>query len=272
MAKFRIGGALKATPLLIVLLAMLLSPILRAEATIIRDLRFGDNNGYVRMVLEFDRPLNPSPSFSIHRNTLQVTMTGITAELPDRDTGEYHADIISLEVSQTSDDTRVHAVFSFDPADVKTFWLTGPPRFIIDAYRPLSPAAAQPPGEASRQMEMIEETVTLPDPTSEPATPQPDSGSTAIDEASTEPNGAAIPVSGIADDFHRNRFQQRLIAALIVVTSIIVLLLIFLLYMGAGRKNPPEPSWVYDLPSTKDRDIESIDAVIGEHLKNQDHR
>lgn len=132
MAKCRIGVALKATPLLIVFLATLLAPVMRAEATVIRDLRIGDNNEYVRMVLEFDRPLNPSPSFSIYRNTLQIT--------------------------------------------------------------------------------------------------------------------------------------------LIVVTSIIAVLLIFLICMGAGRKNPPEPSWVYDLPSTRDRDIESIDAVIDDQLKNQNHQ
>ena len=272
MAKCRIGVALKATPLLIVFLATLLAPVMRAEATVIRGLRIGDNNEYVRMVLEFDRPLNPSPSFSIYRNTLQIILTGITNELPDREPGEGHAEIISLEVSQSSDAARIHAVFSFDPTDVKTFSLTGPPRFIIDAYRPLNPAAARPPGEASRQVASIEETVSLTEPTSEPENRRPDPGSTAIREASIKPNGAASPVSDIADDLHRKRFQQRLIAALIVVTSIIVVLLLLLIYMGTGRKNPPEPSWVYDLPPTRDRDIESIDAVIGEHLKNQDHQ
>ena len=272
MAKCRKGVALKATPLLIVFLAMLLAPALRAEATVIRDLRFGDNQEYVRMVLEFDRPLSPPPSFSIHRNTLQVTLTGITTDLPDRETGGYHADLISLEVSQTSDATRIDAVFSFDPADVKAFSLTGPPRFIIDAYRPLSPAAAKPPGEESRQKALIEETVSLPEPTNAPEKPLPEGGSAAIEEVSIKPNGAASPGSGVADDLRRNRFQQRLIAAQIVVTSIIVVLLIFLIWMGAGRKNHPEPSWMHDLPPSRDRAIERIDSVIGEHLKNHDHR
>ena len=272
MAKCRKGVALKATPLLIVFLAMLLAPILRAEATVIRDLRFGGNKEYVRMVLEFDRSLHPPPSFSIHRNTLQVTLNGITTDRPDRQAGEVHADIISLEVSRTSDATRIDAVFSFDPTDVKTFSLTDPPRFIIDAYRPVSQVSATPPGEESRQMGLIEETVSLPEPAGEPVTPQPDSGSTAIDEASIKPDGASSSVSGIADDLRQHRFQQRLIAALIVVTAIIVVLLIFLLWMGAGRKNPPEPSWIHDLPPTRDRDIESIDSVIGEHLKNHVHR
>ena len=272
MAKCKIGVALKATALLIVFPAILLAPVLRAEATAIRDLRIGDNDEYVRMVLEFDRPLDPSASFSIHGNTLQVTLTGITTALPDRETGEYHADIIRLAVSQTSDATRIDAVFSFDPTDVKTFSLTGPPRFIIDAYRPLSPAAAKPPDKASRQRGWIEATVSSPEPAGEPENPQPDPGWTAMDEASINPDAATSPVSGMADDLGRNRFQQQLIAALIVVTSIIAVLLIFLIDMGAARKKPPERSWVHDLPSTGDRYIQSIDAVIGERLKNQDFR
>lgn len=272
MAKFRKGVALKATPLLIVFLAMLLAPSMRAEATVIRDLRFGGNEEYVRMVLEFDRSLRPPPSFSIHRNTLQVTLNEITTDRPDRQAGEIHADIISLEVSRTSDATRIDAVFSFDPADVKTFSLSDPPRFIIDVYRPVSPAAASPPGEAYRQVALIEEDVSLPKPINAPENPVPDSGSTAMDAASITSNGFASPTSGIPDDLRRNRFQQRLIAALIVVTSIIVVLLILLIWMGVDRKKLPEPSWVHDLPPTRDRDIESIDSVIGEHLKNHDHQ
>ncbi len=272
MAKCKKGVASKATPLLIVFLAMLLAPSLRAGATVIRDLRLGGNDAYVRLVLEFDRSLHAPPSVSIHRDTLQVTLNGTTTDTPDRHAGKVLADIISLDVSRSPDATRIDAVFSFDPADVKTFSLNDPPRFIIDAYRPFSPATAAPPGRESRQMGLVEETVSLPEPAGEPVPPQPDSGSTAIDEGSIEPNGSDPSVSGMADDGHRNRFQQRLIAALIVVTSIIVVMLIFLLWMGAGRNPLPAPSWMHDLPPTRDRDIKRIDSVIGEHLKNHVHR
>jgi hypothetical protein len=57
-----------------------------------------------------------------------------------------------------------------------------------------------------------------------------------------------------------------LLAALIVVTSIIAVLLFLLIWMGKNRKKPG-PSLTRNLPPTTDRDIESIDAVIGEHLK-----
>lgn len=264
--------ALKATPLLTVFLGLLLVFSLRAEATVIKDLRFGDNKDYMRMVMEFDRPLNPAPSFSVHRNTLQVTLTGITTNLPERQSDEYHADIISLEVSQTPDATRIDAAFSFDPADVKTFALTDPHRFIIDTYRPLSSAAARLPVEASRHTVLIEDTVSLPEPYSEPEKPLPAGGSAAIDETPVRTGDSASPIGGSADDSRRSRFQRQLIAALIVVTSIIVVLLIFLIWMSGSRKDPTRPSWVHDLPPTRDRAIESIDSAIGKHLKNHEHR
>jgi len=272
MTESKIGVALKATPLLIALLAMLLAPALQAQATVIRDLRFGDNKGYVRMVLELDRPLNPPPSITIQRNTLQVALTGIINNQPDLQTDKYHGDVIGFKASHMADTTHIDAVFSFDPAEVKTFSLTDPHRFIIDVYRPLSPAAARPPAEKAHQTELIEESVSLPESYSDPHKPLPAMESPSLDEASTQVHGSASPNSGKADNLHRNRFRQRLIAALIVVTSILVVLLFLLIWMGNSRKRPVEQSWVHDLPPTKDRNIESIDTVIGDHLNNHDRR
>ena len=272
MTEFNKGVALKATPLLIMFLAMLLAPALRSEAAVIKDLRFGDNKAYVRMVLEFDQPLIPPPSFSINRDALQVVLTGIINDLPALQPGEYLGNIVSFEVSKTSDATRIEAVFSFVPAEVKTFSLTGPHRFIIDAYRPLSPDATGEPVEKARQIGLMEESLPLPEPYSEPERPISDVASPAVDEASIKAYAPSSPHNSHAGDARRNRFQQRLIAALIVVTSIIVVLLFFLLWTGNRRKKPIAPSWIHDLPPTTDRDIESIDSVIGEHLKSHDDR
>jgi hypothetical protein len=64
---------------------------------------------------------------------------------------EHLGNIVGVEVSKASDATRIDTRFSFVPADVKTFSLTGPHRFIIDAYRPLSPTAAGMPVEKTNQ-------------------------------------------------------------------------------------------------------------------------
>jgi hypothetical protein len=268
MTEFKKGVALQARPLLLVVLIMHLWPTtLRAASTRITDLRFGNNKGYIRVVMEFDRPLNPTPSVSIDRNILQVTLTGIINNLSDPQIGIDNGDVISLDVSQKSDVIQIDAVFSFAPADVKTFSLIGPDRFIIDAYRPLSPANGIPTVEKARRIAPIEETVSLPEPASELKHSPPARASTVNDEASAGSPGSAYPRSGQAEDLRRYRFQQRLLAALIVVTSIIAVLLFLLIWMGNSRKKKPGPSWIRDLPPTTDRDIESIDAVIGEHLK-----
>ncbi|MCB2145738.1 MAG: hypothetical protein KQI81_04635 [Deltaproteobacteria bacterium] len=272
MTEFKNGAALQATPLLIMFLAMLFVPALRAEATIIKDLRFGDNKAFVRMVLEFDRPLIPPPSVAINRDTLRVVMTGIASDPPALQNGKRLGDIVSVEVFRTSDDMRIDARFSFVPVDVKTFSLTGPHRFIIDAFRPLSPAATGMRVEKARQIESIEESMSSPEPYSEPEKPISDEESPAIEEASIKDYGSASPHPGNAGDSRRNRFQQQLIAALIGVTSIIVVLLFYLLWMGSRQKKPIAPSWIQELPPAKDRDIENIDSIIGKHLKSHDYR
>ncbi|WP_319404576.1 hypothetical protein [uncultured Desulfosarcina sp.] len=272
MTEFKKGAVLKATPLLIMILSMLFAPTLRAEATVIKDLRFGDNKGYVRMVLEFNRPLILPPSFSINRDTLQVVLTGVVNDPSALQNGEHLGNIVSVEVSKTLDATRIDVRFSFVPADVKTFSLTGPHRFIIDAYRPLSPAGAELPVGKARQIGLIDEAMSSPEPCSKPEKPISDGKSPAIDNASIKDYDSASPHYGNAGDSHRNRFQQQLIAALIGVTSIIVVLLFFLLWMGSRRKKPITPSWTGELPSTKDRNIENIDSMIVNHLKSHDYR
>lgn len=272
MTEFKKWVALKATTLLIVSLAMLLQLVLQAEATVIKDLRVGSNEGHVRIVLEFDRPLTPPPSFSINRNTLKVTLTGISNDLSAPHPEEYRGDIVSLDVSKESEKRRIDVVFSFDPVDVNTFSLSDPHRFIIDAFRPVSSAAADLPVEIERQIPSIEEKTALPEPTSEPEKSTPAEISPSITEASKDAHGPASSNNHSADDLNRNRFQQRLIAALIVVTSIMVVLLVFLIWIDSGRKKPQEPSWTDHPPPANDRNIESIDAVIREHLKNYDHK
>lgn len=263
--------SLKATSLLIVSLAMLLPPNLRAETTVIQDLRIGSNEGYVRMVLEIDRPLTPPPSFSINRNILQITLTGIIDGLSAPRPGEYRNDIVSLDVSKESEASRINVVFSFDPTDVKTFSLADPHRFIIDAYRPASSAAANLPAETTRQIPSIEENASLPESTSPPQKPAPAGMPAFSDEASMKAYGSDSSNSHSADDLNRNRYQQRLIAALIVVTSIIAVLLIYLIWIDSGQKKPQEPSWTHQLPQAKDQNIQSIDSTIRKHLNTHDH-
>jgi hypothetical protein len=217
------------------------------------------------MVLELDRPLNTPPSFSIIQNTLRVTISGITNDLFIPEPGEYRDEIVSLDASKASNLTRIDAVFPFDPAEVNTFSLTSPYRFIIDVYRPPAPTPThQPPGEAPKTASIREKTASL-EPSAEPEqSPLPGiSQSTASTDAyrletSHRPNTAIL---------NRHRFEQRLIGTLIVVTSMIVVLIIMLIWIGGGRKISRKRSWRHRLPATRDTTITHIDAKIDAHFK-----
>jgi len=267
MIEFKQWVALKATPLLIVPWATLVVLLSTAQATVVKDLRTGENQGFVRLVLEFDRPLNPHPVFSVDRNSLKVTLAGID-NLPV--TPVAIDGITRLDVFRRSDGTGIEAVFAFVPADIKTFSLTGPHRFIIDAYRPL-PAETRPSA--------AEEKIRTPAIKQNQTRPHRKSGKTVsavgprfAAQSDPEPYSHPVISSSGSDTESKNRFQQRLVAALIVVTSIIAILLLFLIRTGSVRSGTRQPAWIDQLPSTKDPDIETIDSAIRNHLETYDRR
>lgn len=273
MTEFNKRLVLKAAPLLIVSLAMFFSSLPGAEATVVKDLRIGNNNGYIRMVIEFDRPPVPPPTVSLHQNTVQVTLAGIVNDVSPSDAGEKNNGIVSLDVTKESEATRIDAVFSFAPADVKAFSLTSPHRFIVDAYRPVtSTPPVRRPIEKTSRISDIEAPPSLPEPYRAPGEPNASGISGTVAQASINANGSAPSASPDTSDVHKNRFKQLLIAALIGVTSIIAVLLFFLMWMGSTSQHPREPSWIDRLPPTKDPTIENIDAVIRKHLKNNNFR
>ena len=248
MIEFKQWVALKATPLLIVPWATLVVLLSTAQATVVKDLRTGDNQGFVRLVMEFDRPLTPHPVFSVDRNSLKITLTGID-NLPA--TPAAIDGITRLEVFRQPDGTSIEMDFTFAPAEIKTFILTGPHRFIIDAYRPLP--AGTLPSTAKGDIRTA-------------AMKQNQTKTQAHPESYTLP-AADSARSGIE---RQNRFRQRLVAALIGVTSIIAMLLFFLIRTASARSGNGRKAWIDQLPSTRDPDIETIDSAIRNHLKTYD--
>ncbi len=257
-------------PRLMVLVILPLMPLVQADATVIRDVRIGSNDGYVRVVLEFDRPLTASPNLSIERNHLNATIDGIT-NTPRLQSVETQTDgIVRLNMSGQSATVHIKAIYEFIPADIKSFALTGPHRFIIDAYRP-------PPSQADSQSVESQPSARLPQPhgnVPEPyaKTEKPTSAalSTTIVKASLNAYDKLASSRPRVADIQRSRFQQRLIAALIVVTTIIIVLLFFLIRIGSGKEHSRDRSWLTELPPTKDRTIASLDAAIRDHLKTYD--
>ena len=235
----------QAPLLLLVFLIVLLRPMLPANAAVIKDLRLGSKEGYVRVVLEFDRPLTPTPSFSIDGNRLQVDLLGIENDMPILHPDAFGDDIVSIYVYTVSAAKRIKVIFSFAPAHVKTFFLTEPDRFIIDVFRPVTSSAVNLPNETGRQRQVMgEDNTKVAPPPDTQALAAPAAGpATRMDEAPMEVNGSVAISQHTADESKRNRLHQRriqqvLIAALIVTTSIIAVLLFLLIWIDRDRKIP----------------------------------
>lgn len=255
--------ALKATPMLIAFLVMLFVPLSTVRATVIADLRIGKKPGFMRLVMEFDgRPSSP-PSFSVERNRLRIDLQGIanTPSAPKMIDG-----ISRLDVSRKGNEARIEAIFAFTPADIKTFSLTGPHRFIVDAYRPLPTSAdlSAAKGIESEPAEQPEKTAQEPYGVPEKSLVSLTSESAT---ASRDIKAEADPGARYADN---KRFQQRLVAALIAVTSIIVVLLFFLIRTADGRHLPRQQPWTDQLPETTDPNIAAIDSAIHKLMKTYD--
>ena len=93
---------------------MLFAPLSTVQATVMADLRLGKNPGFVRLVMEFDQPPAPSPSFSVDGNRLQIDLKNIagTPAVPEIIDG-----IARLDVSRKADEARAEVVFAFTPTD-----------------------------------------------------------------------------------------------------------------------------------------------------------
>ena len=257
-------------PRLIVLASLLLIPVVQAKASVIRDLRIGNSDDHVRVVLEFDRPLTTYPSLSVDQNRLSVTISGITNTLNPLPAKDKQIGLLGLNMSDASGTIHIDTIYEFMPADIKTFALTGPHRFIIDAYRPLPSQTASQPIENEFPARSPEAHDHTPEPYSTFEKPTSAALSTTIVEASLNAYDKLASSRPGETDMQPNRLQQHLIAALIVVTSIIVVMLFFLIWIGGGKQRSKDCAWLTDLPPTNDQAIASIDATIRDHLKTYD--
>ena len=69
--------ALKAAPLSITFPAMLFIPLASAWAAVMGALRIGENPGFMRLVMKFDRFPSPPPLLSVDRNRLRIDLKTI---------------------------------------------------------------------------------------------------------------------------------------------------------------------------------------------------
>jgi hypothetical protein len=255
-----------AVPLLGAWLCLLPPPAAGAKEAVIRNLRIGSTPEYVRLVLESDRPLNPSPSLSLKHRTLIVTLAAIIDSQAVDPSEPHSRGIADLQFANGPHAVaRIQVDFSFTPRDVRTFTLTGPHRFIIDAYRPPaslpSESAAAEKNQLSRKADGRIQRATRAG--NRPASIGTDRAASGTTEAAVPPTASAGTDRGSSG---REAIPQSLLAALIGVTSTIIVLLFFRICFGNSRTKTPGTSRSDLLPPGEDPEIKHLDAQIAEKI------
>lgn len=230
MAEIKKGIVKPFCTLLIVFLGMCLSSTQQADATVIKGIRTGSEQAYVRVVIETDAQIQPRPTTTVNRNTLQISLAGIEEDPSNLNSEAYRNDVAKVEVITHSTATRINATLAFIPIRVKTFFLVAPHRFVIDAYRPPPEAAKQPVDEDPQPISIIEESGILPNDVNDQELSPQDKPTTLLTERPLR--STANP----ADGSNPRAYQQRLLIFLIIVTSIILAVIIFLMCMGKGQQ------------------------------------
>ena len=246
------------TSTVVCLLLVLAAAVSSSQAAVIRDVRIGSQKGYLRIVLESDRPLLP-PTVTADGHLLRISLKNVINAIPLPDPVEYRQAVDHIDVTQASGKTTIAAILRFDPADIKTFSLTGPQRFIVDLYRSALPDAATPPAGTSAS----EPTSQLPEAYSTPHTTlsRPLADAARENLAATAQDDDTLVVRQ-----QQGPSQRQLIAVLIAVTSVIAGLLFLLLRASLKGKASSPVSRQDALPPVNDPQIERIDQAIREQF------
>lgn len=203
--------------LLAMLISLNLTEFSAAGATVVKNIRTGSDAAYIRIVLETDRALSPQPLISSEGNAINISLTAIAPPFPDLGTVANHHGIVKLDAVKTTRGTRLEAVLSFKPTEVRTFLLTNPHRLVIDAFRPPGSAAGDASTGDLQSIALVETN------RSQPNTP----GEGQVSASQNQPTPETVG---------RSRFQQRMLATLIVVTSILLVVIIFLMCKERHRQ------------------------------------
>ena len=234
MADLKKGTLLKYIALLIILTGMCLPPVGWAEKTIIKRIRTGSEQAYVRVVIETDNQLAPRPTISANGKTLSVSLVNVEQDISKLKSEAYRNDVINIDLSHTSTETHIKITLAFIPTRIRTFFLVDPHRFVIDAYRPSSKTIDKQDADALKPISIIEENGIQSNEINDQKSSLPQKRPTGSQAITTEAGSATGNMKGS----NQKGFQQRLLIFLIIVTSIILVVIIFLMCMDRAKNKP----------------------------------
>ena len=242
-------------------------PLGWAQAADLKYVRAGEHGSFTRVVFEFQGMVRSTAPTIIGRGKFYVIFFDMTTALPRQILNKITKGIQFVELIQEESRLTANITLSFPYFKLKTFSLSNPYRFIIDAYRISSPPKTSGL-EESLQAELLnaepdteESLQTKPD-TEEPLHSKPDK------VVLTEPaeTDQMIRTKKFSIDGNYN-VQIYLLALLNVLTLIIVALLSLNLLRRRPTIDSERLREVLGSLKTTDERIATIDALIKKELE-----
>jgi len=251
-------------------------PLGWAQAGDLKYVRAGEHGSFTRVVFEFEGMVRSTEPTIIGRGIFNVIFFDMTTALPRQILNKTTKGIQSVELIQEKSRLTANITLSFPDFKLKTFSLSNPDRFIIDAYRMSSlPKTSElvdslQAGPLDTAPNTEESLHAKPD-TEEPLHAEPDTEKPLHAEPDkvvlTEPTGTdqMIRTKKSSIDGKYN-VQIYLLALLNVLTLIILALLSLNLLRRRPTINSERLSEVLASLETTDERVATIDALIKKEL------
>jgi hypothetical protein len=262
-------------------------PLGWVQAANLNYVRAGEHGSFTRVVFEFQGMVQSTAPTIIGRGKFHVIFFDMTTALPRQTLNKTTKGIQSVELIQEESRLTANITLSFPYFKLKTFSLSNPDRFIIDAYRMSSPPKTSEL-EESLQAELLnaepdteEPLQTKPD-TEEPLQTKPDTEEPLQTMPDTEeplhaePDNVVLPEPAGTDQMNRTKnfsidgnynVQIYLLALLNVLTLIIVALLSLYLLRRRRTIDSERLREVFGSLKTTDERVATIDALIKKELE-----
>lgn len=252
-------------------------PLGWAQAADLKYIRAGEHGSFTRVVFEFEGMVRSTEPTIIGRGIFNVIFFDMTTALPRQILNKTTKGIQSVELIQEKSRLTANITLSFPDFKLKTFSLSNPDRFIIDAYRMSSlPKTSElvdslQAGPLDTAPNTEESLHAKPD-TEEPLHAEPDTEKPLHAEPDkvvlTEPTGTdqMIRTKKSSIDGKYN-VQIYLLALLNVLTLIILALLSLNLLRRRPTIDSERLSEALGSLETTDESIATLDALIKKELE-----
>ncbi|MGB2690633.1 MAG: hypothetical protein WBC36_16760 [Desulfobacterales bacterium] len=238
-----------------------------AQAADLKYVRAGEHGSFTRVVFEFEGMVRSTEPTIIGRGIFNVIFFDMTTALPRQILNKTTKGIQSVELIQKESRLTANITLSFPYFKLKTFSLSNPDRFIIDAYR-----MSSPPKTSEMEESLHAEPINAEPDTEEPLQTMPDTE----EPLHAEPDKVVLAEPVETDQMIRTKkfsidgnynVQIYLLALLNVLTLIIVALLSLNLLRRRPTIDSERLREVLGSLETTDERIATIDALIKKELE-----